>query len=354
MRSRLRLSALAAGTACLLSLFAATGTLAAGPGLPSGDAYLPPVGKVFQGVATKPVSAYAAIVHKHPAIYQEFVAWGQWLPGITADATTNHARMMMEITTAFGSTNRITPAGIAAGAGDAWLIGLAQQIEASGNVTYIRLMAEMNNCNNPYAAYNCSGSSRGPAFSATAWKQAWRRATLIFRGGPVNAIDQQLAALGMPRVRTGRSTLATPEVAMLWVPMVGGSPDIPALEPSAYFPGKRWVDWVGTDFYSRYPNWTGLEQFYNDYPGYPFAFGEYAIWDGDNPSWVKTLFGWVNSHRRTQMLVYNDASPDFWLSHFPASAAALRQALADPRFLSYAPEWASGSLRPIAPARRGG
>ncbi len=123
-----------------------------------------PAGKVFQGVATKPVSAYASVVHKHPAVYQEFVAWGQWLPGITADATANHARMMMEITTAFGSSNKITPQGIADGNGDAWLIGLAQQIASSGNVTYIRLMAEMNNCNNPYAAYNCNGSSRGSAF----------------------------------------------------------------------------------------------------------------------------------------------------------------------------------------------
>jgi hypothetical protein len=40
------------------------------------------------------------------------------------------------------------------------------------------------------------------------------------------------------------------------------------------------------------------------------------------------------------MLVYNDASPDFWLTHFPASASVLRAGLAGPKFLANAPEWA--------------
>jgi len=118
---RLRL-ALAAG--CLGAALFTAGANAATGAPPSGETYLPPAGTVFQGVATKPVSAYTSTVHKHPAIYQEFVAWGQWLPGITADATDNRARMMIEITTAYGSTNRITPRGIADGSGDAWLIGL--------------------------------------------------------------------------------------------------------------------------------------------------------------------------------------------------------------------------------------
>ena len=146
-------------------------------------------------------------------------------------------------------------------------------------------MAEMNNCNNPYAAYDCDGSSRGPLFSSGAFKQAWRRVALIMRGGLVSLINAKLAALDLPKLKTRLAYLPTPKVAMVWVPMVGGSPDIPALEPSAYFPGRQWVDWVGTDFYSRYPNWAGLDSFYADYAHVaPFTFGEYAIWDGDNPS----------------------------------------------------------------------
>ncbi len=309
--------------------------------LPVGHPYRPAADRIFQGVADKPVSAYAQTVGKHPAVYQEFVAWGQWLPTITQDAKANRARLMMMITTRFGSKNMISPLGIATGAGDQWLIALGQQLYASGNVTYLRLMAEMNNCNDAYAADNCNGSSRGAQYSSAAFKQAWRRVALIERGGVVSLIDKQLDALHMPALRTSLRYLPTPKVAMVWVPMVGGSPDIPALEPNRYFPGRRWVDWVGTDFYSRYPNWTGLSSFYAAYAHIaPFAIGEYAIWDGDNPAWARTLFAWISSHPRTQMLVYNDASPDFWLTHFPASAAVIRGALAAPKFLAYAPEWA--------------
>jgi hypothetical protein len=312
--------------------------------LPAGHPYRPPAGRIFQGVADKPVSAYTQTAGKHAAVYQEFVAWGQWLPTITQDAKVNRSRLMMMVSTSFGSRNMISPTGIATGAGDEWLIGLAQQIYASGNITYLRLMAEMNNCNNAYAADNCDGSSRGPQYSSAAFKQAWRRVALIMRGGVVALIDRQLAALHLPALRTSLRYLPTPKVAMVWVPMVGGSPDVPALEPAAYFPGRRWLDWVGTDFYSRYPNWTGLSSFYGAYAHVaPFAFGEYAIWDGDNPGWAHTLFGWVGSHPRTQMMVYNDASPDFYLSHFPASAGVIRSAVAAPKFLAYAPEWSSAA-----------
>jgi hypothetical protein len=316
--------------------------------LPAGHPYRPPAGKIFQGVADKPLSVYTRTAAKHPAVYQEFVGWGQWLPSITSDARTIRARLMMMVSTSFGSHNVISPQEIGTGDGDQWLVGLVQQIYASGNVTYLRLMAEMNNCNNAYAAYNCNGSSRGPQYSSAAFKQAWRRVALIMRGGRVSLIDRRLAALHLPALRTTLAYLPTPKVSMVWVPMVGGSPEIAALRPSAYFPGRRWVDWIGTDFYSRYPNWPGLSSFYAAYAhDAPFTFGEYAIWDGDDPSWARTLFSWVSSHPDTRMLMYNDASPDFWLKRFPASEAIIRRQLAAPKFLAYAPEWA-----PAVAARR--
>jgi hypothetical protein len=302
--------------------------------LPAGHGYAPPAGKVFTGVADKPVSTYTNTVGKRPAVYEEFVAWGQWLPPIAEDARSTRSRSMMMISTAFGSKNVISPAEIASGAGDSWLIGLAQQLYLSGNITYLRLMAEMNNCENPYAADNCNGSSRGSDYSAAAFKQAWRRVTLIMRGGAITLIDRELHELNMPRLRTSLTYLPTPKVAMVWVPMVAGKPTVPGLEPRVYWPGKRWVDWVGTDFYSRYPNWSGLDSFYSDFRGEPFAFGEYAIWDGDDPSWARTLLRWIGRHPRTQMMVYNDASPDFWLTQFPASAAVLRSGLAGSKFLA--------------------
>jgi hypothetical protein len=312
---------------------------AAGSTLGAAAAYRPPAGKIFQGVATLPLSAYTDYVGQHPAVYQEFVAWGEYVPDITHDATDNRARMMMMISTNYGSRDAITPQGIANGKGDGWLIALGRQIAASGNVTYMRLMAEMDNYNNSYCGFNANGSSRGPAFSPAEFRQAWRRVTLILRGGSVAAIDAKLKALKLPKLATKAASLPEGKVAMVWVPMVAGDPDIAANQPRDYFPGKAYVDWVGTDFYSRYPNFKGLTSFYNAYSKYPFVFGEYALWGDDSPAWVNELFSWVNHHSEVGMLVYNDDSSEFRLASYPKSALALRKQLASPKFLAYAPEW---------------
>jgi hypothetical protein len=127
-------------------------------GQASARAYLPPAGEVFQGVAGQPISAYQQAVGKHPAVYQVFAAWGEYLPGIFADAAAARARLMIHITTASGTREMITPEGIADGEGDAWLIALNHAMYASGHVTYIRLMAEMDAYWNPYSAFNADGS----------------------------------------------------------------------------------------------------------------------------------------------------------------------------------------------------
>src|SRR5437762_962103 len=82
------------------------------------------------------------------------------------------------------------------------------------------------------------------------------RATLMLRGGPVAAIDAKLAALHLPRVRgrDGGDRLPEPQVSLLWVPQTEGSPAIARNSAAAYWPGARYVDWVGTDFYSRFPS----------------------------------------------------------------------------------------------------
>ncbi len=94
-------------------------------------------------------------------------------------------------------------------------------------------MAEMNQVNNGYSAFDRSGRPRGRTHSTQAFKQAWRRSTLILRGGPVAAIDAKLRRLGLPAVRTGAEELPRPAVAMLWVPQTRGTPDIPANMPRA-------------------------------------------------------------------------------------------------------------------------
>ncbi|MFL5822020.1 MAG: hypothetical protein ACJ764_01105, partial [Solirubrobacteraceae bacterium] len=208
--------------------------------------------------------------------------------------------------------------------------------------TYVRLMAEMNNYRNSYCAFNADGSSRGSGYSPEAFRKAWKRIVLILRGGLVSHINHQLHILGIPPVTSSHSTLPIAPVAFLWVPMTFGSPDIPANRPSDYYPGKAWTDWVGTDFYSKFPNWGSLDQFYSSFKGRPFAFGEWGIWGADRPPFVHQMFNWVLSHHRVHLLMYYDgyeASDPLSLSFYPHSAAAIGRELQKPVFPPLTTEW---------------
>lgn len=202
-------------------------------------------------------------------------------------------------------------------------------------------MAEMDGYWNPYCAFGPDGRSRGASHSTAEFRRAWRRSVTIVRGGPLAAVDRRLAALGLPPVHGAGGDLPRPRVAFLWVPQVAGAPDTAANAPRAYWPGRRWVDWVGTDFYSRYPNFAGLERFYRAYGTLPFAFGEWAIWGRDDPAFVRGFLGWVGRHPRVRMILYNQGNNPvgpFRLSRYPASAGALRAGLRGRRFPAYAPE----------------
>ena len=101
---------------------------------------------------------------------------------------------------------------------------------------------------------------------------------------------------------------------------------------------------MGTDFYSLYPNFSGLQRFYGEYPGKPFVFGEWALWNGDDPSWVDQLFCFIASHARVRMALYNQGEREngpFRLSRFPSSRREIRRRMASPRYLAYAPEWSA-------------
>ncbi len=321
------------------------------------ETFLPPPGQVFAGVGGQPLSAYESAVKKHPAVYQVFSAWGEYLPGIFEDAEHAHARLMINITTASGSREMITPGAISRGEGDGWLIALGQAAHDSGLVVYVRLMAEMDGYWNPYSAFGQS-AARDADHSAAAFKRAWKRVTLILRGGRLQSIDATLARLGMPPLRTDRD-LPRPKLSMVWCPQTSGDPDVPGNQPRDYWPGRPWVDWVGTDFYSKFPGFTGLDTLYRDYPKQPFLFGEYALWGADDPGWVHELFSWIRSHPRVRMLVYNEGLAGgqvFKLARYPQATRVLRRELASPVFPAYAPEWMPGAAKPgsarAAAARR--
>jgi hypothetical protein len=325
----------------LLLILTALIALAA-PASAAADPFLPPAGKSFAGVTGGYEAAgFERETGSHPAIFQFFGGWNQTTEYMFGGAATARARLMIHLSTMRGTTEQITPGGIAAGDGDAYLLRLGRRIAEAGGVTYIRLMSEMNGHWNAYCAYSANGRPKGRKYSTASFRDAWRRTVLILRGGPVAGIDAKLRRLGMPGVDTDADELPQPQVSFLWVPQVAGAPAVAGNSPRAYWPGSRYVDWVGTDFYSKFPNWSGLERFYRAFPGKPFAFGEWAIWGSDNPAFVRKLFRWSRSHRRVRMLLYNQGkeSPGlFRLRRYPRARRALTDELRAPRFAEFAPE----------------
>jgi hypothetical protein len=347
----------AAIAAAILGLSGASGAGATHPGTRSSSgssihatapasALVPPAGHVFTGVSSGSASDFASEVGKHPAVYGEFVTWGQSIHFAFNDAASSHAQLMLHISTTqgFGAHQAITPKGIADGDGDAYLLSLSQLIASHGRPVYIRLFPEMNNANNAYSAYNMDGSSRGPSYSTSEFIAAWRRVVTVLRGGSASAIDARLQALGQPPLHGigAQGSVAKSPISFVWTPETAGTPAIAADDPANYYPGDAYVDWVGTDFYSKFPNFTGLDAFYKQYPDKPFCFGEWAIWGGDNPAFVSQFFQWVDQHKRVKMLVYNQGyitNGPFRLNEDPASTRAIRTALILPRFLAFTSDW---------------
>ncbi len=165
----------------------------------------------------------------------------------------------------------------------------------------MRPLGEPNRCLNVYAAYDCSGASRGPEHSPRAYKQAFRRIYVIVHGGGKGGeINRRLAEAGLPPLTVNVRALPKSPVAIVWSPLPAGSPTTPDNRPRHFYPGSRWVDWAGTDFYSGYPEWKALTGLYRRFSGKPFAITEWAVESGDDPSFVNKLFAWVKSHPRTQ------------------------------------------------------
>jgi hypothetical protein len=297
--------------------------------------YLPARPHVMNGVAGGySVRDYIARSGANPAVVQSFVAYRGSTAWAFALADGARARTMLHIgTTSPAGAERVTPGGIAAGKADAWLAELNRTIAERGQPVYIRLMAEMNGHWNVYSAY---GAHRDGAHSTAAFRAAWRRTTLILRGGPRAQLDARLHALHQPPLG-GRGDLPSAPVAMQWVPQVAGAPDVPGNRPLAYWPGGRYVDWVGTDFYSKFPNFSGLERFYASVRRFhkPFVFGEWALWGRDDPAFVSRLFAWTRSHKLVRMLVYNQGKRTdgpFRLKRYPRSTQQLRGLLSLARF----------------------
>jgi hypothetical protein len=316
------------------------------PAAASADPYTAPAGKVLWGgqggYTAGSIGAFARQSGKHPAVFNYFISWRgdfNWLGQRLDDAARRKSNAMLSVST---EQTGLSPRALARGAGDGFLVGLNALLAEHDQVVYLRALSEMNNANNPYSAYDLSGRPRGPAFTTAWFKKAWRRLALVVRGGNVATIDSKLGRLGLPRVRTGAAGLPRPKVALMWVPLSFGNPEIEKNHPEHFWPGKAYVDWVGTTWYSPYKASSAFDAFYDSpkWRSKPFAFAEWGVWGRDDPGFVRQFFGFLRSHPRVRMAVYYQSAalkPEFALSSHPAARAALRRAVTWPRLTGVAP-----------------
>ena len=249
----------------------AAGALAASPA--AAITLVPPKGNVFFGVSdrgtTEEFNEFVELVGKHPAVLQTFHPWGNSLNQAFERWRETGTRPILHISTANDQTlaEMITPAQIALGGGDDYLLQLNDFFAKRGLPAYIRPLGEPNRCLNVWSAVTCDGAPRGGEHT-TGWnKQAFRRISTIVRGGnTIEGIIASLAVIGLPPVTRSKgpppTSLPAAPVSIVWAPLPAGSPRVKGNFPGNYWPGARWIDWVGTDFYSQYPYWRDLNRFY--------------------------------------------------------------------------------------------
>jgi hypothetical protein len=237
-------------------------------------------------------------------------------------------RPMIALTMSKAGTPYLTPRQVALGRGDAHLVGIARTAAQSGKKLFIRPYPEMNGSWNSYCAYNADGSRRGRAYRQTWLRQAFRRTYIIMHGGSSEEMSAKLRALGLPGVTGGVPANPYPNMTVVWNPQGQGSPNIRANMPSAYWPGRRYVDMVANDLYTRTGtmSWAANAALYRAHPRKPYAIGEWGL-GIDAPAAVRRMARFARTHRRVRLLVYFNGRPGspWGLRTKPRSLAAYKR-----------------------------
>jgi hypothetical protein len=341
-------------SATLLAALAVTLSLLIGAAAPARAVLLQPgKGKTFFGLTDSGVTSqfteFGEIVGKHPPIIETFRAWDSDLRGSIKRWQAALARPVLHISTADTNDGHalITPRGIALGKGDDYLVWLNRLFWKRGMRAYLRPIGEPNRCLNVYAPYDCDGNLKAPYLKPRWYKRAFRRMYIVLHGGgKLEKIDRRLALAGLPPLtsQSGEPPAGLPRspIVVIWSPLPAGSPGIRRNLPGYFYPGGRYVDWVGTDFYSDYPDWKALTDLYRRFSARerkPFTLTEWGLDNGDDSRFVKRIFVWAQRHPRCRMLVYYQdfgASNSYRLQNYPASLAVVRRKLSSPSFPSYA------------------
>jgi hypothetical protein len=349
-----RLAALAAAALALLFAAPAGATMS----------LVPPKPDVLLGVSdrgsTEEFNAFAELTGKHQALLETFMSYGNSLNKAFERWRETQTRPIVAISTQNAQTleELITPEQIALGAGDNYLLQLNSFFATHDLPAYIRPLGEPNRCLNAWAGVECDGTLKSGEHSAYWYKEAFRRIAAIVRGGQtLEGLNIELAEVGLPPLNRTKGenpeSLPAAPVSIIWSPLPAGSPRVKGNFPGNYWPGSRWVDWVGTDFYAKYPVWEDLGRFYEgkQWKNKPVAITEWGMSEEDEPRFVKQLITWIVTHKRVQMLTYYQgfgAGNTYELGLYPRTTNTYRKKIRRANFLPYA-EYNAGLLPPLPP-----
>jgi hypothetical protein len=279
------------------------------------------VSRTQLGITGDP-ARFARLTGQRSTIRHNFLGWhqGNALPQILGNL-----RPIPMIALKTGGA--ITPAAIASGRGDAFLVQLNRAVADFGGLVYVRPLPEMNGHWNDYCAYNRDGSPRGAQHSTAAFKKAFRRIAIFAGGGPAAAVNQKLRNAGVPGIRNVE--LPATKARIVWNPQGFGAPDVRGNSAQAYYPGDGYVDVVANDLYDQNFNaaWDANEALYAAHRNKPYALAEWGLWGIDDPAFVEKMAAFVKSHGRIEFLAYfNSKRGAIWdLESKPRSRAAYRR-----------------------------
>ncbi len=221
---------------------------------------------------------FEALTGQHTTVGHLIVGWGQggsWGSPFANLFATMGEIPMLGLSTRRGSLEAITPAQIAAGKGDDYLVALNAAVAAWGKPIYIRPFGEMNGYWNVYCAFTSSGKAK-PGHSTASFRKAFARVYLIVHGGPAIELDAKLH--------------------------------------------KHLYDIRGK------AEWAANELLYRAHPKKPYAIPEWGLWGIDDPDFVRKMGAFARSHPRLELLAYFESVPGsvFDLATKPRSRAAYR------------------------------
>lgn len=276
---------------------------------------------------------FASLTGQQSTVGHVIVGWGQgagWGSPFARLFATMGDVPMLGLNTRTGSTEAITPAQIAAGKGDAYLVALNAAIGEWAQAIYIRPFGEMNGYWNAYCAFTKSGRAK-PGHSTTQFKKAFARVYIIVHGGTAAEVDAKLRKLGMPPLGKDIAVNVFPTTKVIWNPQGYGSPDIPGNTAQAYYPGDAYVDVVGNDLYDirGKAEWAANELLYRAHPGKKYTIPEWGLWGIDDPAFIRKMGTFARTHPRLELLAYFESVPGsvFDLATKPKSRAAYRAAI---------------------------